>query len=146
MSMVEPTRYRPETDRRPDGVFLSADSGASWVVFAGTMIGLLAVMNLIYGIAAVSESTFLVGDTKFVLGTLNTWGWALIVISAVQGVTAIGIFAGNQLARWLGVAFAFINTVVQMVMFPVYPWWALALVVLDLLVIYALIAHGAKEE
>ena len=144
--MVEPTRYRPESDRPPDGVFLTADSGASWFVFAGTMIGLLAVMNLIYGIAAVSDSTFFVADTKFILSGLNTWGWVLILISVVQAVTAVGIFAQWQIARWLGVGIAFLSTVVQMLIFPAYPWWALALIVVNLLVLYGLIAHGAKEE
>src|SRR3954470_14355209 len=108
MSMVEPTRYRPETDRRPEGVFLSADSG-SWFVFAGTMIGLLAVMNLIYGIAALSDSTFLVGNTKLVLSGLHTWGWVLIFVSVVQAATAVGIFAEWQLARWAGVGIAFVS-------------------------------------
>ena len=146
MSMVEPTRYRPETDRPPDGVFLSADSGASWSAFAGTVIGLLAVMNLIYGIGAVSDSTFFVGDTKFVLGSLNTWGWVLILIAVVQAVAAVGVFASWQVARWLGVGIAFINALITMITIPAYPWWSLALFVLDMLVIYGLIAHGAKEE
>ena len=41
---------------------------------------------------------------------------------------------------------AFVNAVVAMITIPVYPWWSLALFVLDMLVIYGLIAHGAKEE
>jgi hypothetical protein len=146
MSMVEPTRYRPETDRPPEGVFLSADSGASWSVFAGTMIGLLAVMNLIYGIGAVSDSRFFVADAKFVLSGLNTWGWFLIVVAAVQAVAAVGVFAQWQIARWVGVGIAFINALITMITIPAYPWWSAALFVLDMLVIYGLIAHGAKEE
>jgi hypothetical protein len=144
--MTDPTRARTGQDRPPDGVFLSADSGANWVVFAGTMLGLLAVMNLIYGIAAVSNSTFFVAETKFVLSGLNTWGWALIVISVVQGLTAVGVFARVPVARWAGVAIAFINAIVQTIVLPAYPWWSLALFVLDILVIYALIVHGGKED
>src|SRR4051812_33227385 len=112
MSMVEPTRYRPESDRPPDGVFLSADTGASWLVFAGTMIGLLAVLNMIYGIAAVSDSKVFVANTKFVFSGLHTWGWLLIAISVTQAVTAIGLFAGVQVARWVGVGVAFANALI----------------------------------
>src|SRR5262245_26784362 len=108
MSMTEPSgRFRAAQDRPGDGVFLSADSGASWVVFAGTMVGLLAVMNLIYGIAAVSDSKVFVANTEFVYSGLHTWGWFLIIVSAVQALTAIGLFAQVQLARWAGVAIAF---------------------------------------
>jgi hypothetical protein len=146
MSMVEPTRYRPETDRPPDGVFLSADTGASWVVFAGTMIGLLSVLNMIYGIAAVSDSKVFVANTEFVYSGLHTWGWTLIAVSVVQAVTAIGLFAQAPLARWAGVAIAFVNAILQTLMLPALQWWSLALFVLDMLVIYGLLAHGAKEE
>ena len=146
MSMVEPTRYRPESDRPPEGVFLSADSGASWVVFAGTMIGLLSVLNMIYGIAAVSDSKVFVADTKFVLSGLHTWGWTLIVVSVIQAVTAVGLFAQVQIARWAGVAMAFVNAIIQTLMVPALPWWSLAIFAMDMLVMYGLIAHGAKEE
>jgi hypothetical protein len=146
MSMVEPTRYRPENDRPPEGVFLSADSGASWVVFAGTMIGLLSVLNMIYGIAAVSDSKVFVANTEFVYSGLNTWGWTLIAVSVVQAVTAVGLFAQVQIARWTGVAIAFVNAVIQTLMIPALPLWSLALFALDMLVIYGLIVHGAKEE
>src|SRR4051812_49041474 len=111
MSMVEPTRYRTEQDRPPDGVFLSADMGASWLVFAGTMIGLLSVMNFIYGIAAVGDSKIFVANTEFVYSGLHTWGWFLIVVSVIQVVTAVGLFAQNQIARWAGVGIAFINAI-----------------------------------
>src|SRR4051794_5738336 len=103
MSTVEPTRSKAQRNRPPNATFMSADTGGSWVVFAGTMIGLLAVMNLIYGIAAVSDSKIFVGNTQFVYSGLHTWGWFLVVVSVVQGATAIGLFAQVQLARWAGV-------------------------------------------
>jgi len=125
---------------------MSADSGATWVVFAGTLVGLLAVMNLIYGIAALSDSKIFVANTEFVFSGLHTWGWALIIISVIQAAVAVGIFAQVQVARWAGVAIAFINAVLQMITIPAYPWWSVALFVLDMLVIYGLIVHGGKDE
>jgi hypothetical protein len=38
------------------------------------MLAMLAALNLIQGIAAVSRSTFFVNDAKFILSDLNTWG------------------------------------------------------------------------
>ncbi|MDA0183432.1 hypothetical protein OJ997_24195 [Solirubrobacter phytolaccae] len=145
MSMVEPTRFRAE-QRPPDGVFLGADSSPGWVMFSASMIGLLAVMNFIYGIAAVSESTFFVGQAEFVLGGLNSWGWVLICVSVLQLLTSFGIAANVGVARWVGVAIVSVNAVIQLLVLPAYPFWAGMLFTLDILVIYGLIAHGARED
>jgi hypothetical protein len=147
MSTTEPTGSRRATrDRPPPGAYTSADDGAGWRVFAGTAIALLAILNLIYGIAAVSNSTFFVNDAKFVFSGLNTLGWVLIVVSVVQGATAAGLFVQNQIARWAGVAIAFINAIVQTIVLPAYPWWSLAIFVVDMFVIYALIVHGGRDR
>ena len=70
-------------------------------MFCASMIGLLAIMNLIYGIAAVSDSTFFVGEAKFVLGGLKTWGWVLILVAIAQGAASLAI-AGQLAGRSLG--------------------------------------------
>ena len=111
-------------------------------MFAGTMLAILAVVNLIDGIAAVSDSTFFVGDAKFVVSDLNTWGWILIAMSAVQFFVVFGIWAQIRAVRWIGVAIAAVNAIAQLIMMPAYPFWSLCLFTLDILVIYGLIAHG----
>jgi hypothetical protein len=145
MSMTEPTRFRAE-QRPTEGVFLGADSSPSWVMFCASIIGLLGVMNVIYGIAAVSDSTFFVADTKYVLGGLNTWGWVLILVGIAQLAASVGIAAQMAGARWVGVAVAAVNGTIQLLILPAYPWWAAMLFTLDVLVIYGLIAHGAKRS
>ncbi len=146
MSMTEPTRFRTE-DRPPEGVFLGADSGPGWLMFCASMIGLLAVMNFIYGIAAVSDSTFFVGEAEFVLGGLNTWGWVLILVARRPGRRRRSAIAAQLAgARWVGVGIVAVNAVVQLLILPAYPWWAAMLFALDVLVIYGLIAHGARRE
>src|SRR3954452_16281429 len=128
MSMTERTgRFRAGQERPADVVPLGADSGADWVLFAGIMIGLLAAMNLVYGIAAVSDSKVFVANAEFVLSGLHTWGWTLILISVIQAGTAIGVFVRWPVARWTGVAIAFVNAIVQTLMIPAFPWWSIAL-------------------
>jgi hypothetical protein len=112
------------------------------VLFAGVVLGMLAALNLIYGIAAVANSSFFVGDAKFMLSGLNTWGWMLIFVGAAQGLTAFGVWARWTGVRWVGVAIAVLNAILQMIAMPLYPFWSLCLIALDVLVIYGLIAHG----
>ena len=145
MSMVEPTRYRAD-ERPPEGVYLGADSSPSWVMFCASMIGLLAIMNLIYGIAAVSLSTFFVGEVEYVIGGLQSWGWVLILVAIAQGAASLMIAGQLTGARWVGVGIAAVNAVIQLLSIAAYPWWASMLFALDILIIYGLIAHGARKD
>jgi hypothetical protein len=145
MSTTQPT---PGTTARKltrgDEIYQDESRGAGWVLFAGVMLAILATLNLIDGIAAVSNSTFFVNDAKYILSDLNTWGWVLIVMGVVQGLTAIGVWAKTPGVRWLGVTIAALNAIAQMFFIPAYPFWSLMMVALDILVIYGLIVHGAR--
>jgi len=145
MSMTEPTRHRAG-DRPPEGVFLGADSSPSWVMFCASMIGLLSILNLIHGIAAVSDSKFFVGEVQFVLGGLKSWGWVLILVAVAQGAASLAIAGQLAGARWVGVGIVAVNAVIQLLILPAYPWWGAMLFALDVLVIYGLVAHGARKD
>jgi hypothetical protein len=119
--------------------------GEGWVLFAGAMLALLAGMNAVYGIAAISNSTFFVDDAKYVLGTLNTWGWVMLGISIVQAVTAYGVWARWKAIRWVGVTICSVNAITQLLALPSYPFWAVCFFALDILVIYGLLAHGGRD-
>lgn len=110
------------------------------------MISIAGVLNVIYGIAAIDKSSFFVQDAQYVISDLKTWGWVLLGIGVVQMLVALGVWAKNQLARWLGVLSAAINAVIMLLFLPAYPFLALAIFALDLLVIYGLIAHGSRHH
>jgi hypothetical protein len=121
-----------------------ADTGYGWVIFAGTMIALVGTLNFIYGIAAISNSKFYVRDAQYVFSDLNTWGWVLLVFGTIQIAAAFGIWAQVAGARWIGVVTAGLNAIVQMLIIPAYPFLALALFTVDILIIYGLVAHGRR--
>ena len=149
MSTTDPSRTRPTVTQYPgaapgDYRYGADATGEGWVLFAATMLGVLGVVNLIEGIAAVSNSKFFVGNAQYVLSGLNTWGWVLIGLSACLIALAIGIGARVKGLRWIGVAVASVNAIAQLVFMPAYPFWALCMFTLDILVIYGLIAYGAR--
>jgi hypothetical protein len=120
--------------------------GDGWVTFAGVMLMILGVMNFIYGIAAIDDANFYVADAQFVFSDLNTYGWVLTVVGTVQVLVALGIWARNGFSRWMGVLFASVNAMLQLLLIPAFPLWALAIFTLDVLVIYALIVYGGRIE
>lgn len=119
--------------------------GQGWVTFSGIMILIVGVMNVIYGIAAIDNSTFFVQDAKYVLSDLNTWGWLLLVVGAVQVVAAFGIWSRTAWGRWIGIISASCNAVLQLLFIPSFPLAALALFAVDILVIYGLAAWTYRE-
>ena len=128
-----------------DSVATDGDRHSSgWVTFAGVMISIVAVLNIIDGIAAIDNSTFFVGETKLIFDDINTWGWILLFIGVIQLLVAFGIWSGGQWSRWLGVAIASLNAIAQMLFITAYPWWSLAILAIDILIIYGLVAHGGR--
>jgi hypothetical protein len=120
--------------------------GQGWVTFAGIMLMIVGVLNIIYGISAIDEAHFYIAETRYVIGELNTWGWFLTITGALQVCTALGIWARQSWARWAGVAFAGINAIIQLLYIPADPWLSLAIFGVDLLVIYGLVAYGGKLQ
>ena len=120
----------------------SGDTSGGWVVFAGTLLALAGSMNVIHGIAAIGNSRVLPDHAEVLFSNLKTWGWVMLILGVGLILTAVGIWAGNQLARWVGVAVLFINALAQLSFATEYPIWSLTIFGLDLLAIYALVVHG----
>jgi L-ascorbate metabolism protein UlaG (beta-lactamase superfamily) len=127
------------SDRVPAG---QQDRATGWVIFAGAVLLVAGCTNIIEGIAAVEGSSFFVRDAHYIFGDLNSWGWVVWLIGIAQGLTALGVVIRNQVARWLGVAFAALNALAQLLLIQAYPLWSLALFSLDIIVIYGLVVYG----
>jgi hypothetical protein len=120
------------------------ERGSGWVTFAGVMVFVVGVMNVIYGIAAISNSTFFIADARFILSDLNAYGWVVLIVGAVEMLVALGIFARAPFARWTGVAIASVNLIAQLLWISAYPLAGLVFIAIDVLVIYGLVAHGRR--
>ena len=152
MSTTDPTRSRPTVQQYsgaggPEAYGdPSVDSASGWVMFAGVMLMIAGTLNVIDGIAAVSNSTFFTENARFVISGLNTLGWILIFLGVGQGLVALGVWAQAKGVRWIGVAIASANAIMQLLFIPAYPFWSLSIFTLDILVIYGLIVHGKRAE
>jgi hypothetical protein len=120
------------------------DRNNGWVMFAGVMLLVLGCTNTVEGVAAVNGSDFFVTRAHYLFGDLSSWGWVIWLFGVAQGLTGVGVLLKNQFARWLGVAFAFGNALAQLLMIQAYPFWSLALVSLDILVMYGLVVYGGR--
>ena len=138
--------YAPDTGPTKAHAEGSYAVGYGWVVFAGTMLALVGILNVIYGIAAIDDSTFFVNDAKYVISDLNTWGWVVLITGAAQILTAFGVWARNTLATWAGIAFACLNGIGVLLMLPAYPLLSISLFAVDVLIVYGLAVHGGRAH
>ena len=120
--------------------------GAGWVLFAGIMLMLAGILNVLYGIAAISNSSFFVHNTRYILSGLNTWGWVMLILGALQVVAAYSVWAGNRFGVWFGIAVAGLNSIGALLSIPAYPFWSLAVFAVDVLVIYGLAVYGGQRR
>ena len=124
--------------------YVDVDRESGWMTFAGIVIMMVAILNIIDGIAAISASSFFVSDARYVFSDLNTWGWIMLGLGVLQVVVCLGLWAGNQLARWAGIVIVSLNAIAQLLFIPAYPFWSLSIFALDVLVLYGLAAHGGR--
>lgn len=146
MSMLDPSMQQQQS-RQPAGAGYAAEpEGAGWILFAGIMLLVAGVLNVIYGIAAIDKANFFVEEQKFIISDLQTWGWITLVLGAIQGIAAFSIWNGNQFGRWFGIAAAGLSAIGALLSIPGYPFWSLAVFAIDILIIYGLAAYGGQHR
>jgi hypothetical protein len=133
MSAIDPSTY-------------DVDPGRGWIIFAGAMLALGGVLNLVYGFAAVGSSHVFIRNVDYVIGDLKTWGWLRVATGLVQIIVAFGIWAATEWGRWLGVIAAGINMLVQLLALPAAPAQAIVMFFVDVIVIYGLLAYGGRDR
>jgi hypothetical protein len=120
--------------------------GSGLIIFAVALLIILGVFNLIYGIAAIARSHVFIANAHFVFGDLRAWGWVALIVGVLQVLAALGVMAGNQLARWFAVAVVALNAIAQMLSIPAYPFWSLTILAADVVALWALCIYGSREN
>lgn len=117
-----------------------------WVGFAAIMLILNGAFSLVQGLVAVIGSNYyyVVTNGSLFLFDLTGWGWWNLIIGAVLVLTGVALFTGATWARVVAVIAAGLSAIGQLFLVPAQPWWAFIVISLDVLVIYAVTAHGRE--
>ncbi len=119
--------------------------GLGWVLFSAIMLGFVGVWGIIEGILAISSSKVFVAGATFVFSSLNTWGWIVLALGVLCVLASLSVMAGSELARWFGIFVAGVNALGQLMVINANPWWGVAVLAIDVLVIYGLAAYGGAR-
>jgi hypothetical protein len=132
------------TEARPLRGESALEQRAGWVTFAGVMLLIVGVLNVIYGIAAIGDSSFFVNDTRYILSGLNTWGWVTLILGAIQILAAFSLWGGGLYGRIVGIGAAGLSAIAALLSIPAYPLWSLAIFALDVVIIHQIATRGTE--
>ena len=116
---------------------------SGWITFAGAAALIAGGYNVLSGIAALTDDDTLAAVAQEVLFgiDLTAWGWTWLIVGVIQVGAGALILARNQWGLWLGVAIAGLSAMLTAIVIFVFPLWALAVLVIDFLVLYALLSR-----
>lgn len=118
-----------------------------WVYFAGAMLILLGIFNAIEGLVALfNDQYYLPTRQGLLVFDLTGWGWIHLIVGVLAVGVGIGLFTGAMWARVCGIVLAGLNAVAQLAFLSANPAWAMIVITLDVLVIWALVVHGAEAK
>ena len=111
-------------------------------VFAGVIMIVAGAFQAVEGLAGIVHDQWLVALPNYIYAfDLTLWGWLHLLVGLA--LLAIGIFLlrGATWARVAGIIVAVISAILNFVWLPYTPWWALLLIGIDVLVIWALATY-----
>jgi hypothetical protein len=118
-----------------------------WIYFAGVMMVIGGALNAFYGLVAVLNDDWVVWqNSTAVFLDLTGWGWVHLVVGLIVLLCGFGVMTGNLFARTIGVIIAGISLILNFFALPVYPLWSIVIMTIDVLVIWALTAHGREAR
>jgi hypothetical protein len=133
---------QPQVDRT-GAIERTDDQG--WLLFAGILVMIGGILDVIWGIAAIGKAHFFVANAHYVISDLRLWGWVTLFIGAALLFAAMGIFAGQRVAVWVGIVVLSLNAITQLLSISAYPFWALCLFAINVVAVYGLVAHGLRS-
>jgi hypothetical protein len=118
-----------------------ARKGGGWPTFAGVYLMLAALLNLIWGITALSKKDYFTAN-GLVWSSLDTWGWITIIAAVVQFATGALIIARKLGGMILGIVVGMAGMLVNFISIGAYPLWSSVGLVCNALVLWAVTVHG----
>jgi uncharacterized membrane protein HdeD (DUF308 family) len=111
---------------------------SGWWVFAGVLLLVAGILNIIWGIAAIGDAKFFTEHGTFIISGLHTWGWITLIIGVLELIAAFSLFTGGEFGRWFGIIVGAVNAMAALLSIPAYPFWSLAIFALSIIIIYKL--------
>ncbi len=120
--------------------------GIGRTLFVAILLVLAGVLDIVYGIAAVSNAHFF-NNTQYVFSSLHTWGWVTIIVGVIQLGAGFSLMGGGAFGRIVGIFAASLGALESLLSIGgVHPWWSLAIFALCLWILHGLVVYGEPDS
>jgi hypothetical protein len=111
--------------------------------FAAIMMMLSGGFEILQGLSAIIKKNLYVVNKDYIYKiNVNGWGWIHLILGVIVLLAGIALLGGASWARIVGIAMAALIAIANFLWLPYYPVWAIVLIALNVVVIWALAAHG----
>jgi hypothetical protein len=111
--------------------------------FAAIMMMLSGGFEILQGLSAIIKKNLYVVNKDYIYKiNVNGWGWIHLILGVIVLLAGIALLGGALWARIVGIAMAALIAIANFLWLPYYPVWAIVLIALNVVVIWALAAHG----
>jgi hypothetical protein len=117
-----------------------------WIIFAAILMVMIGAWNIIQGLAALfrDEAYWVTLNGAVLTFDITTWGWIHLLSGILLIIVGVMLMQGSTFARVVGIGLVALNLIAQFSWTTLYPFWALIVIAIDVLVIYALVVHGRE--
>ena len=111
-------------------------------VFAGLVMIIGGAFQALEGLAAVVNDQWLVVRPEYIFAfDLTAWGVIHLLVGLALLVIGVSLLRGQTWARVAGMVAAVISAIMNFVFLPFSPLWAILIIAVDMLVIWALASY-----
>ena len=104
---------------------------------------LAGLFHATQGLVALLNDDFYVRTQEYIFQfDLTAWGWIHMLLGLLVLAAGAGLFAGATWARTVAVIAASVSLIGSFAWLPHYPLWGLAIMAMDVFIIWAAIVHG----
>lgn len=116
-------------------------------IVAAALLFVAGAVAVFQGIAALAnDDLFVVGPDYVYQFSLSTWGWIHLIVGAIAVAVSLGLMSGASWARIGAIIIASLSILAQFLWLPWYPAWAILIIVLDLVVIWAVATWRPADD
>lgn len=118
-----------------------------WVYFAGIMMVIMGVLQMIAGMTALfNDQYYLVTERALLTFDFTTWGWLHLALGLLIAGAGVAVSNGLTWGRVIAILLCSMNIVALFGFVSAYPIWVVLLIAINVLVIYALVVHGDEAR
>src|SRR3954452_278111 len=116
------------------------------VTFAAAILTLIGAFQSVMALAAIFDDKFFQPTHHYAFDLdPKGYGWIHLIIALAILYTGISLFRGKNWAAVTGIVLAIFSAIANFFFIPLYPFWAITVIALDVWVIWALSTPGAIE-